>query len=96
MPDTVDDVGPQRQELLDARYDPAGEPARGEHTLREPSHRLDTPVEYLRLLALIQEAVRAAPEDDQPRDTLIPEPGGEFRHRYIDVLIHRPIGYIDI
>ena len=72
MPDTVDDVGPQRQELLDARYDPAGEPARGEHTLREPSHRLDTPVEYLRLLALILEALRAAPEDDQPRDTLIP------------------------
>ena len=28
MPDTVDDVGPQRQELLDARYDPEGEPAR--------------------------------------------------------------------
>ena len=26
MPDTVDDVGLQRQELLDARYDPAGEP----------------------------------------------------------------------
>ena len=73
MPDTVDDVGPQRQELLDARYDPAADPAiSGEHTLREPSHRLDTPVEYLRLLALIQEAVRAAPEDDQPRDTLIP------------------------
>ena len=28
MPDTVDDVGLQRQELLDARYDPEGEPAR--------------------------------------------------------------------
>ena len=67
MPDTVDDVGPQRQELLDARYDAVcWKPARGEHTLREPSHRLDTPVEYLRLLALIQEAVRAAPEENSP------------------------------
>ena len=28
MPDTVDDVGPQRPELLDGRYDPGGDPAR--------------------------------------------------------------------
>ena len=72
MPDTVGDMHAQRRELLDTRYDPAGEPARGEHTLRQPSHRLHTPVEYLRLLALIQEALRAAPEDDEARDTLIP------------------------
>ena len=72
MPDTVDDVGLQRQELLDARYDPAGELARREHTLRQAPHRLHPPVVYVRLLALIQEALRAAPEDDQPRDTLIP------------------------
>ena len=72
MADTVRDVHAQRQELLDARYDPAGELGRREHTLRQAAHSLPPPVEYLRLLLLIQEALRAPAEYDEGRDALIP------------------------
>ena len=72
MPDTVGDMHAQRRELLDTRYDPAGELARREHTLRQAAHSLHPPVEYLRLLLLIQEALRAPAEYDEGRDPLIP------------------------
>ena len=72
MPDTVGDMHAQRRELLDTRYDPAGELARREHTLRQAPHRFHPPVVYVRLLALIQEALRAGPIHDEPRDALIP------------------------
>ena len=46
MPDTVDDVGLQRQELLDARYDPVQvvEGASGEDTILEVAHHVRTPL----------------------------------------------------
>ena len=89
MADTVRAVHAQRQELLDARYDPAGELGRREHTLRQAAHSLHPPVEYLRLLPRILEALRAATEDEQARDTLLPEPGGDFGnlHTNLQVLI---------